>query len=147
MEREKLYGNEQSYDRKPITAFHALSQMAPNTVIEGYFKGRFESKKKPGAFFIIVEDETTGEAHAYGTCKVLDERVEQFKEKARELGMEPEKLILSTTFLGRLPNKNNSRTSYKFTNIVIYRPKAPGVSVQMMPQGTNVAVNTADIPF
>lgn len=137
--RESLYeappvGN---YEKKPITAFHALSQMAPNTVIEGYFKGRFESKKKQGAFFIIMEDEN-GESHAYGTCKILDERIQQFHDKAAELGQDPKKLIMSVTFLGRLPNKNNNRTSYKFSGVSIYKPKAPGVATKL---------TTDEIPF
>lgn len=141
--REALYQSPAmgNYEKKEMTAFHALSQMAPNTVIEGYYKGRFESKKKPGAFFIVIEDEATGEAHGYGTCMVLDERIKQFHEKAAELGQDPKKLIFSTTFLGRLPNKNNSRTSYKFTGVDIYKPKAQGVSTKL------ATVTTEEVPF
>ena len=130
-----------NFEKKEMTAFHALSQMAPNTVIEGFYKGRFESKKKPGAFFIVIEDETTGEAHGYGTCMVLDERLKQFQEKAAELGQDPKNLIFSTTFLGRLPNKNNSRTSYKFTGVDIYKPKAQGVSAKV------ASITTEEVPF
>ncbi len=144
--RKALYEAPVMGERKAIAAFHALKEMAPNTVIEGYYKGRFESKKKPGAFFIIMEDEASGEAHAYGTCTVLDERLKQFAEKAIEMGQKPESLIFSTTFLGRLPTKSGN-TAYKFTGVNIYEPKAPGVAQQLSGNQVAAAMNTNEIPF
>lgn len=139
MSREIIYGGEQQGDYKPITAFHPLKTMEPKTEVSGKHIGRFESKNKQGAFYHLFENDK-GEVHGYGTCKVLDERVEQFKEKAKELGQDPDDLCMSTVFLGRLPNKNNSNTSYKFTQVVIYKP---GTSA---PAATDT-VTTEEIPF
>lgn len=119
--REVLYGNEQSGDRKPVTAFHPLKELPKGTEISGRHIGRFESKKKPGYFFHMFENEA-GEVHAYGTCSVLDERVRQFEEKLTEFGANKNQVMMSTTFLGRLKNKNNDRTSYKFTQLVVFKP-------------------------
>ena len=139
-EREILYGNEPQGDYKPITDFHPLKTMEPNTEIYGKHIGRFESKNKKGAFYHLFERDN-GEVHGYGTCKVLDERVTQYKEKVQELGLNAEEAYMSTKFLGRLPNKENSNTSYKFTQVVIYKPSSTEQAQENKP------VTTDDIPF
>lgn len=123
MTREILYANEKAGNYAPIKEFHALNTLPPHSKIEGRHKGRFESKKKAGVFYHIFETET-GEAHAYGSCKVLDMRVNEFKEKVVELGLNEEEVMMSVTFFGRLPNKENSNSSYKFSQVEIFRPVA-----------------------
>lgn len=123
MSSEILYGNETQGEVKELKAYLPLKTLPANTKIEGKHIGRFQSKKKESVFFHIFETES-GERNAYGTCKVLDERVEEFNKVCTEKGWNKNELLMSTTFLGRLPNKNNANTSYKFTKLVIKKPES-----------------------
>lgn len=127
---------------KPLKDFIAWSKTPENTLVQGRLKGKMNKKEGEGHYYII--EHLDGECYGYGSCTAFDHRIAQFEEKCQELGVAQGDAILSTTFLGRLQNKGNSRSSYKFTPVAIYEAPASEATESKMVQA---GVTNDEIPF
>lgn len=126
--------NNTKKESKPLKAFHKLSEMKAGEVIEGIYQGKFESKKRPGSFFHVFQAKD-GEGHAYGDNKLLDEKINMVKEKAREFGLNEKSVYAMITFNGRVPSKSG-RTYYSFSNPTIVKANV-----------TENKITSEEIPF
>lgn len=137
----------QDNDQKGLAEFHQLKTLEKGTVIKGVHQGRFESKKTPGYFFHVFKD-VDGEGRGYGTCKALDDRIEDIKKKQEEVGR---KLYAEIVFNGRVPSKSNPKmTYYSFSTPKLVEVLGPEGDLSVTTDGAVNAgpvVTTEDVPF
>lgn len=127
-------------EQKGIKQFFKASDLKEGQVVEGVYKGTFESKKTAGYFFHIFEDKA-GDVYAYGESVAINDAIKVIKEAAEANDV---LMYAQFTYQGKHKNKSNpKKTTHRFSKVSFFKTNVP----KPVPTAPAADHTASDIPF